>query len=232
MSFLLDFLRFILLLDFPTAARCPHFAAYFRCEKLGLGVGPKTTEKSHTNNLEPIRTTIYIKDYSYDVVSLMIQFLYSGTLSETKLQDSDTVLSLLQLSDQYLINDLKEYLEYFLQGSVDVDNCCFLYTFAKKCNADRLATICQNLINKEFEQVQKTPEFQQLPAALLEQLTKRKKKRLSLVVDDDVSSSDSSEKDSSDESWNELQELRQRKRRKKPQQQGGSRSKKHKRINS
>jgi hypothetical protein len=72
---------------------------------------------------------------------VFIEFLYSGDLDfeiDKRLSDSDVVMQLLKLSDQYLVNDLKEHLEYWLQSSIDAHNAAFLFSFADECGAFRL----------------------------------------------------------------------------------------------
>lgn len=86
---------------------------------------------------------------------VFIEFLYSGKLDfdeDDRLKDSDVVTQLLRLSDQYLVPDLKECLEYWLQFSIEASNAAFLFSYADECEAQRLRSACLSYIVTYYDQ--------------------------------------------------------------------------------
>jgi hypothetical protein len=87
--------------------------------------------------------------------------MYSASFpADSALEDSDVVFALLQLADEYLLADLKQDLEYFLQFSIQKDNVLVLYENACRCNSTQLKQLCMDFIafNRESLSTTVRPE--------------------------------------------------------------------------
>ena len=80
-------------------------------------------------------------DYPYDVVKMLVQFLYSGTVEIDSVMP-ETAMECLQLADQYTLEKLKTLCGCILQKSLDIDNVVDVYIFAKFHGARNLQLSC------------------------------------------------------------------------------------------
>ena len=104
-------------------SRCPLFRAMF----------------SHSFK-ESSQDTIKL-DYAYDVVKMLVHFLYSGSV-EIGNASPESIMECLQLADQYTLETLKTLCGCILEDSLDVDNLVDVYTFAKYHGASNLQAAC------------------------------------------------------------------------------------------
>ena len=104
-------------------SRCPLFRAMF----------------SHSFK-ESSQNTIKL-DYEHNVVKMLIQFLYSGSV-EIDNASPENIMECLQLADQYTLETLKSLCGCILQDSLDIDNLVNVYKFAKYHGASNLQVAC------------------------------------------------------------------------------------------
>eukprot|EP00029_Vermamoeba_vermiformis_P006643 TRINITY_DN2666_c0_g1_i1.p1 TRINITY_DN2666_c0_g1~~TRINITY_DN2666_c0_g1_i1.p1 ORF type:complete len:613 (-),score=114.96 TRINITY_DN2666_c0_g1_i1:49-1650(-) len=168
------------------SARSGRFEALFNSLRLGMGglSSSQNNQSSQSNGVSHVDGVklnmaegLDINEHEPLIVKMMLQFIYSGDLNEEQLQQDNTALKLLEIADEFLVDDLKAHLEYHLQNSFEIDTAAFLYSFAHKCNALQLKELCMRFIAKEFDAVQKSTCYSDLSVELIEQLRTFMKKR-------------------------------------------------------
>eukprot|EP00743_Colponemidia_sp_Colp-15_P006964 GILK01007515.1.p1 GENE.GILK01007515.1~~GILK01007515.1.p1 ORF type:complete len:519 (+),score=68.21 GILK01007515.1:65-1558(+) len=111
---------------------------------------------------------IVIPTWSYSAFSCMLEFLYSGNVTDFT---PASALDLLGLADAYTLEGLKNLCENMLIHGVDVDNVCVLYTHAHRFQAPELKKFCLTYILKHIDTVSATKGFEDLaqtPSLLVE----------------------------------------------------------------
>lgn len=117
---------------------------------------------------ESEQSEIVIQDIRYDVFIRMMEYLYTGSLSELTAvgvieageQPSDEnmrrtfsnleiVLELLSAADQFMLDNLKQLCEKFLQETVTEDTVEYLLEAAERNNAFQLKAVCLHFIRNE-----------------------------------------------------------------------------------
>lgn len=200
------------------SARSGRFEALFNSQRLGMGglAASQNNQSVQSNEvlgssggvkLTPIEG-LDIDEHEPSIVRIMLQFIYGAELNEEQLQQENTALKLLEISDAYLVDDLKAHLEYHLQNSFEIDSAAFLFSFAHKCNALQLKALCMRFIAKEFDAVQKSACYNDLAVELIEQLRtfmkKRRRKSTNIYVSGE--SEDDGDKDGNENNNNALDE--------------------------
>ncbi|OEH79529.1 kelch repeat protein [Cyclospora cayetanensis] len=110
---------------------------------------------------ESMQQEVIIQGWTPEAYSAMLEFLYTGTLSETR----PTVLSeVLGLADHYTLSTLKRYCESVLCMSLDASSVCCLLRCAERYQAKKLKQSCVEFIFRHSDIVSQTPEFEQLQA--------------------------------------------------------------------
>jgi hypothetical protein len=93
----------------------------------------------------------------------MLQYVYGGV---EELFTPDNAVDLLQAADRFMMDDLKQIVEAYIQQSVDTENAAWLVEISDRYGAHRLKRICMELMcesNKEnFEEIRKTVAFADL----------------------------------------------------------------------
>ncbi len=100
-----------------------------------------------------------IPDWTYASYLNMIEFLYSGNVSNFT---PSVALELIGLADAYNLDTLKRLCENTLIYSVDTENVCELLVHAHRHGAIELKTFCMNYIIKNFTKVNQSPSFERL----------------------------------------------------------------------
>eukprot|EP00744_Colponema_vietnamica_P003773 GILI01005726.1.p1 GENE.GILI01005726.1~~GILI01005726.1.p1 ORF type:complete len:497 (+),score=112.38 GILI01005726.1:197-1687(+) len=117
---------------------------------------------------ESSETQITIPSWSYSSFLSMLEFLYTGSVSDFS---PAVALDLLGLADHYTLDVLKNLCENTLIHNVDTDNVPILLTHAHRFQAQELKKFCLNFILKHFDVVARTKAFEdlgQIPQLLLE----------------------------------------------------------------
>lgn len=118
--------------------------------------------------LESQMKKIEINDWSYSSYLHMMEFLYSGNISNFT---SNVAADLLGLADAYTLKYLKNLCQNCLIHSVEIDTVCDVLILAHRYSASELKKFCMNFILKNFQDVNVTPGFEhleQVPNLLIE----------------------------------------------------------------
>lgn len=133
------------------SAQCEHYRAMFQ-----------------NGMKETTQTQIEVKDWSFTCYSLMMEYLYTGSILNF---NPRIALDLLGLADAYMLERLKYLCENTLMHNVDNENVCALLIDANKYQANELKKFCQNYLIKNFSEVSQTKGFEELeyvPSLLME----------------------------------------------------------------
>lgn len=104
---------------------------------------------------------IVIHGWSHEAYCAMLEFIYTGMLSETR----PTVLSeVLGLADHYTLTTLKRYCENVLCTCLEPSSVCCLLRCAERYQAKQLKDNCVDFLFRHSELVADTPEFEELQA--------------------------------------------------------------------
>lgn len=110
---------------------------------------------------ESAQEEVRIHGWSPDAYCAMLEFIYTGTLSETR----PVVLSeVLGLADHYTLTTLKKYCENILCTSLDPSSVCCLLRCAERYQAKQLKSNCVEFLFRHADVVSQTPEFEELQA--------------------------------------------------------------------
>ena len=119
---------------------------------------------------EASQKRIIIHDVRYNVFMKMMEYLYTGAAPELAVDDSadiqadfELVMDLLQCSDQFMLDHLKEICEMHLASVVGDESVDILLEHAEMCNAVQLKDVCvhfkRNRGESEWTGAQKKSEF-------------------------------------------------------------------------
>jgi hypothetical protein len=111
-------------------------------------------------------------EVSYDVFLMLIEYLYTESVNLFKKLPIDTelLLDLLKLADQYLVNNLKVQCEVLLGNSVDVERVCQMFEVADAHRSTILKKKCMEFIANNFGSVITQNAFLDLPKPLLKEI--------------------------------------------------------------
>eukprot|EP01111_Echinosteliopsis_oligospora_P018272 TRINITY_DN8270_c0_g1_i1.p1 TRINITY_DN8270_c0_g1~~TRINITY_DN8270_c0_g1_i1.p1 ORF type:complete len:460 (+),score=97.23 TRINITY_DN8270_c0_g1_i1:147-1526(+) len=141
--------------DYPGAPLCAHKAL--------LAARSEAFKAMLVNDMsESSMKTITLKEIKYDILSLLIQYLYTDQVNITEAN----VWDLLVASDKYQIKRLQAMCEDFMMKNIDLDNVCNLFELADKVHATQLKTFCMNWIVSNWSEVFKRGDDMQLPFEL------------------------------------------------------------------
>jgi len=121
------------------ASRCPMFKAMF------------------TSGLQESREKeIPIENVSYETFKEMLVYLYTN---EVKHINSFSAVPLLICADMYLLDELKQYIECYLEDFLDMDTCCSFLQIADQYSCNRLRAISYEFIQKNIAKIANTEGF-------------------------------------------------------------------------
>ena len=121
---------------------------------------------------EATQTEIAIHDYSHKVFVMMIEYLYSGQPPSLQVDPSlpglelDLAVELLELSDEYMLDHLKQSIETLLQEVVREDTVEFLLHTSERTNAWQLGAVCRHFIRNGRAEIAGAPTLTPDTAAL------------------------------------------------------------------
>lgn len=137
-------------------ARADYFKALFRksCGKMGS-----------TNMAFQESSECFINvdsSFSAKIINLMLEFIYTNRIQCIQEVITDDLLSLLHLSDTWLIRNLKRLVEYeLIQNHINIDKVARLYCATEEYNANRLQRACINFIMENIREVTGNVVFQE-----------------------------------------------------------------------
>jgi hypothetical protein len=93
---------------------------------------------------ESLNQEIYI-DYDPRIFSAILKYLYSGEIDESNFQTwvLDDYLDLMKISDELLLQEVKEWSEMKIIKYIHHENFLFIYYYAKRYSADILIEYCK-----------------------------------------------------------------------------------------
>lgn len=137
-------------------ARAEYFKALFRksCGTMG-SINMAFNESSECFiNVDSI--------FSAKIINLMLEFIYTNRIQCIQEVITDDLLSLLHLSDTWLLRDLKRLVEYeLIQNHINIDKVARLYCATEEYNANRLQRACINFIMENIREVTGSVLFQE-----------------------------------------------------------------------
>ena len=142
------------------AACSPYFKALFKYES---SVGNASTARldgeqvgaSSELNSAGSPPTFDIKDVSPPVMELILNFIYTGSVTLT----TENVEEIMIAANMLQLLELKQICGTFLTEHLDTDNCFGLRAFADVYSCENLKKEADVLISKKFYQVSQTDEF-------------------------------------------------------------------------
>ncbi|XP_065676838.1 kelch-like protein 12 isoform X1 [Hydra vulgaris] len=116
------------------------------------------------NMKESKEKIIEINSVSLDVMKLVLNFIYTGSIQLS----NDNVEDVLQAANLMLIKSLKDVCCRFLETLLTVNNCLGMQKFSESYACENLFSITTNFIHENFGYVMDCDEFLQMQAAQLE----------------------------------------------------------------
>lgn len=135
-------------------ARAEYFKAHFRkSSKQDSTVSFRQSENGAIK-VDP--------DFSERTIRMMLEFVYTNRIQSIADVSTDDLLSLLHLSDQWLLKDLKRLVEHeLIRSHMDVDSVAKMYCVTDDFHAERLARACIDYIMDNIREVTGNREFQE-----------------------------------------------------------------------
>lgn len=117
---------------------------------------------------ESTENSIEIRDWSYTSYYHLMEFLYTGNISNFTPSGASELLG---LSDAYTLKYLKKLCQNCLIHAVCVENVCDILILANRHSANELKRFCLSFMTKHFPEVNTTQGFEhleQVPNLLIE----------------------------------------------------------------
>jgi len=128
-------------------ARADYFKALFRKKSF-------IESSDGTITVEP--------DFSAEIIRLTLEFIYTNRIQSISKISTDDLLSLLHVSDLWLLRDLKRLAEHELSRShMDVNTVARMYGATEDHNASRLSKACLDFIMENIHEVTSNVAFQE-----------------------------------------------------------------------
>lgn len=155
-------------------ARAEYFKSFFRTNaanstntKVSVVVGndgSATIPTGDTNNLafkESKEATVNVDAMFNELhIRMALEFIYTNRVASLHKLPADEVLSILHLSDMWLLRDLKRICEHeLIRSHLTVQTVARLYGATEAFNAKRLARACVEFIMSNLRHVTGSPEF-------------------------------------------------------------------------
>mmetsp|Transcript_9163 Transcript_9163/g.18749 ORF Transcript_9163/g.18749 Transcript_9163/m.18749 type:complete len:443 (+) Transcript_9163:71-1399(+) len=143
-------------------ARAEYFKALFR---KGATSTSSSGETTHVAFRESTENTIRVEpSFSPKIVRLMLEFIYTNRISALSHNrvSTDELLSLLHLSDRWLLRDLKRLVEHeLIRSHMDVNTVPRMYCATEDFHARRLSRACIDFIMENIREVAGNAAFQE-----------------------------------------------------------------------
>jgi len=136
-------------------ARTEYFKALFRKSAGGKNSKVAFRESEEcTINVEPNFTRMHIE--------CMLEFIYTNRVHNIRTISTDDLLSILHLSDKWLLRDLKRLVEHeLIRHHMSVDTVARMYGATEDFNAQRLSKACIEFIMANLRLVTGNPSFEE-----------------------------------------------------------------------
>ena len=131
---------------------------HFKCHKAILAARSKYFE-SMFNMAEQGQSSIVLKDIRAHAFALLLEFIYTGSLSDRSDLEST---ELLILADQFLFNELKLACEVAISKTIDLSNAVELLSIAHTYSAKYLQQAAGRFVMTNRQQLSKTEEWNEM----------------------------------------------------------------------
>jgi hypothetical protein len=111
---------------------------------------------------ESTQAEIKFPDTKYEVLALLVEFLYTDTANIS----GDIVVGLFMAADQYQLTRLRALCENFILQNISIENVCTIFHTADQLQALKLRGFCFNWIINNFGEVLTCEAYPQLPQEL------------------------------------------------------------------
>lgn len=108
------------------------------------------------NMLEKLRSTVQVKDVSYDILKQIFQYLYTGKVDKIEQKPVDLLIA----ANKYCLDDLKILCEMAIQYDLNVDNAFEYLSVAESHNAPNLKSVIVEFILMNAKEVADKPKFE------------------------------------------------------------------------
>jgi BTB/POZ domain len=142
-------------------ARAEYFKALFRTNKSGI-VGDSEQKKisgGFTFRESEESTVTVSPPFTAKHIRVVLEFIYTNRVLKLQLLNTDDLLTLLVLADQWLLKALKGVLQFELRKHITADAVARLYCVAQECNASVLAEHCMEYIRTHLRLLAHNPIF-------------------------------------------------------------------------
>lgn len=142
-------------------ARAEYFKAHFR--KASSSSSSSLDHSHKVSFREPVNGAIQVDPcFSEKTIRLMLEFIYTNRIKSIVDLSTDDLLSLLHLSDLWVIRDLKRLVEHeLIKSHMDVNTVARMYCVTDDFHAERLARACIDYIMDNIREVTGNKEFQE-----------------------------------------------------------------------
>eukprot|EP01112_Ceratiomyxa_fruticulosa_P019385 TRINITY_DN6337_c0_g1_i1.p1 TRINITY_DN6337_c0_g1~~TRINITY_DN6337_c0_g1_i1.p1 ORF type:complete len:365 (-),score=62.18 TRINITY_DN6337_c0_g1_i1:116-1210(-) len=120
------------------------------------------------NNIKEPRPEVIIPNIRYSVFLGMLYFLYTDSVDISL----EYTLELMGAAAQFNLDLLKSLCERVLEGSIHVENVCWIFQGADRYKATRLRDICLRFVTRNFDLVSKSVSFAELDRDLILEIIK------------------------------------------------------------
>ena len=110
---------------------------------------------------ESSQEAIEIRDHSSKIFTLMLEFLYSGSVRGVESLECSELASLLELSNAYLVEGLGDLCEWAASRSLSMSNIVMFTSLSAGLNAQRLRTNCLKFVKDHLIDMQESTEIRE-----------------------------------------------------------------------
>ena len=133
---------------------------YIHCHKWFVGENCKHLQKLIDEQMSENKSNeIEITEYSYETYFQFIQYLYTDSIDA---QNTDLLLEMLSLADNYSEGELKSFCVTIIKLLINVENVCLFYSSAINNNSTDLEEYCFEFMCKNMKSIIKTKEYKQM----------------------------------------------------------------------
>ena len=110
---------------------------------------------------ESKKEVIEITNHSSATFLRLLEFVYTNTVRDLDKIESANLISLLMLSNEYLLEDLRVLCEQTAARCLDMNNITALITLSAKHNAEALRKACLKFVQENNEEIRTNPQIRE-----------------------------------------------------------------------
>jgi hypothetical protein len=108
---------------------------------------------------ESTHNQVEIPNQSTKSFSLMLEFLYTNSIKNINSYNSDDIIALLNISNEYLLDELKHVAIQAVQNLLNEDNICKFTLLCDTTHNHDLREICSNYLKDNISNIKKNKRF-------------------------------------------------------------------------